>query len=59
MAKYGAFYIAYGKHGYMHDFDAADASEAIEYVKSKIIGVTYIEVGLEDSEFIAEEWDFC
>lgn len=56
MAIYGACYTAYGKQGYLHNFEAVDAEAAIEYVKSKITGVTYIEVGLEDSEFISAEW---
>ena len=43
-------YKAYGKQGYMGKIEAKDGKEAIEYVKSKVIGATNFRVWHDDEE---------
>lgn len=42
MPKWYVEYKAYGKFGYMGNIEAKDGNAAIEYVKSRVIGVSKI-----------------
>lgn len=43
-------YRAYGKMGYMEKIEAKDGKEAIEYVKSKVVGATNFSVWHDDED---------
>lgn len=48
--KWYVEYKAYGKFGYMGKIEAADGKEAIEYVKSKVIGANWFKVWHDDDD---------
>lgn len=48
--KWYVEYKAFGKFGYMEKIEAKDGKEAIEYVKSKVIGATKFKVFHDDEE---------
>ena len=50
MSKWYIEYRAYGKQGYMGDIDANSGNEAIEILKSRVIGVSRIICVLHDDD---------
>lgn len=50
MKKWYVEYKAYGKQGYIGKIEAKDGKEAIEIVKSRVIGATRFKVWHDDEE---------